>query len=135
MLEFDLFYFVENGSYLEFYLMNSVGVVCLIGNSVMINVLINEVLVSLFGIGVLILFVVDIVVCDVLEFEGVIFVLVQDVSVDLIVEFGVVLYVWNLVISVWLKVVEYELMDVEINWDVINGCLMLMLVQIDIVVF
>lgn len=46
-LEPDSFYFVENGSYSESYLTNSAGVARSIGNSTMINALINEALSSL----------------------------------------------------------------------------------------
>ncbi|TEJ51188.1 hypothetical protein IPC609_14785 [Pseudomonas aeruginosa] len=120
-LEPDSFYFVENGSYSESYLTNSAGVARSIGNSTMINALINEALSSLPGTGAPILFVADIAARDALEPEGAIFVLVQDASADPTVESGAALYAWNPATSAWLKVAEYESMDVELNWDAING--------------
>ncbi len=47
--------------------------------------------------------------------------LVQDASADPTVESGAALYAWNPATSAWLKVAEYESMDVELNWDAING--------------
>lgn len=120
-LQPDSFYFVENGSYSESYLTNGAGVARSIGNSAMINALINEALASLPGTGAPILFVADIAARDALEPEGAIFVLVQDASADPTVESGAALYAWNPATSAWLKVAEYESMDVEINWDAING--------------
>lgn len=120
-LEPDSFYFVENGSYSESYLTNSAGVARSIGNSAMINALINEALASLPGTGAPILFVADIAARDALEPEGAIFVLVQDASADPTVDAGAALYAWNPATSAWLKVAEYESMDVELNWDAING--------------
>ncbi|HCK4406161.1 TPA: hypothetical protein N0G54_006535, partial [Pseudomonas aeruginosa] len=69
-LEPDSFYFVENGSYSESYLTNSAGVARSIGNSAMINALINEALASLPGTGAPILFVADIAARDALEPES-----------------------------------------------------------------
>ncbi|EKF3304737.1 hypothetical protein AB1935_004588 [Pseudomonas aeruginosa] len=120
-LEPDSFYFVENGSYSESYLTNSAGVARSIGNSAMINALINEALASLPGTVTPILFVADIAARDALEPEGAIFVLVQDASADPTVDAGAALYAWNPATSAWLKVAEYESMDVELNWDAING--------------
>lgn len=94
-LEPDSFYFVESGSYSESYLTNSAGVARSIGNSAMINALINEALASLPGTGAPILFVADIAARDALEPESAIFVLVQDASADPTVESGAALYAWN----------------------------------------
>lgn len=79
-LEPDSFYFVENSNFAESYLTNSAGVARSIGNSAMINALINEALASLPGTGAPILFVADIAARDALEPEGAIFVLVQDAA-------------------------------------------------------
>ncbi|MDT4835736.1 hypothetical protein FQZ97_694100 [compost metagenome] len=122
-LEADSFYYVENGSYAESYLTNSAGEARSIGNSAMINALITEALSSLPSSGAPVLFVADIAARDALEadLEQAVFVLVQDATDDPTVTAGAALYAWNPATSSWLKVAEYESMDVTLTWDAIQG--------------
>ncbi|WP_028627518.1 hypothetical protein [Metapseudomonas resinovorans] len=119
----NAFYYVENGNYAESYLTNSAGEAKSIGNSAMINALITEALSSLPSSGAPVLFVADIAARDALEpsLEGAVFVLVQDATGDPTVDAGAALYAWNPATTSWLKVAEYESMDVTLTWDAIQG--------------
>ncbi|MCY1448907.1 hypothetical protein D9M71_656160 [compost metagenome] len=122
-LEPDAFYFIPNGSYAEGYLTDSAGEAKSIGNSTMINALISEALSALPSSGAPVLFVADIAARDALEpsLEQAVFVLVQDATGDPTVTAGAALYAWNPATSTWLKVAEYESMDVTLTWDAIQG--------------
>lgn len=117
------FYFVENGSYTESYLTNAAGDARSIGNSAMINALITAALSSLPSSGAPVLFAADIAARDALEpsLEQAVFVLVQDASADPAVDAGAAMYAWNPSTETWLKVAEYESMDVELTWAAIAG--------------
>ncbi|MGA4815457.1 hypothetical protein ACPA9J_10380 [Pseudomonas aeruginosa] len=82
----------------------------------MINALINEALASHPAPARRILFVADIAARRPGAGVGDA-VLVRDASADPTVESSAALYAWNPATSAWLKVAEYESMDVELNWD------------------
>ncbi|WP_337058220.1 hypothetical protein [Pseudomonas sp. USHLN015] len=122
-LEPDSLYFVQNANYAESYLTNSAGEAKAIGNSVMINALITAALSSLPSSGAPLLFVPDIAARDALEssLTGPVFALVQDATADPTVTAGAALYAWNPVTTSWIKVAEYESMDVTLTWAAIQG--------------
>jgi hypothetical protein len=119
----DSFYFVLNGTYAEGYLTNSAGEARSIGNSSMINALIAEALSSLPSSGAPLLFVADIAARNALEEDltQAVFVLVQDATGDPTVTAGAALYAWNPATTSWVKVAEYESMDVTLTWSAIQG--------------
>ncbi|OEC59443.1 MULTISPECIES: hypothetical protein [Pseudomonadaceae] len=119
----DAFYFVQNGTYAEGYLTNAAGEARAIGNSSMINALITDALSSLPSSGAPLVFVADIAARDALEgsLTSATFVLVQDATGDPTVTAGAALYAWNPSTTSWLKVAEYESMDVTLTWNAIQG--------------
>lgn len=120
-LQPNAFYYVENGDYAESYVTNQAGVAKALGNTAMINALIVAALASLPSSGAPVLFVADIAARDALEPEQAVFVLVQDATGDPTVSAGAALYAWNPATSAWLKVAEYESMDVQLTWSAIQG--------------
>lgn len=117
----DAFYYVANGSYAESYITDQAGVAKSLGNSAMINALIADALASLPSSGAPVLYVADIAARDALEPEQAVFVLVQDATGDPTVGAGAALYAWNPATSAWLKVSEYESMDITLTWAAIQG--------------
>lgn len=122
-LQPDSFYYVANGSYAESYITDQAGVAKALGNSAMINALITDALSSLPSSGAPVLFAADIPARDALEpgLTQAVFVLVQDATGDPTVDAGAALYAWNPSTSTWLKVAEYESMDITFTWDAIQG--------------
>lgn len=122
-LQPDSLYFVLNGDYSEAYLTNAAGEAKAIGNSSMINALITDALSSLPSSGAPVLFAADIAARDALEpsLTQAVFVLVLDASADPTVDAGSAMYAWNPATSAWLKVAEYESMDLVLSWDAISG--------------
>lgn len=122
-LQPDSFYYVANGTYAESYITDQAGVAKALGNSAMINALITAALSSLPSSGAPVLFAADIAARDALEpsLEQAVFVLVQDASDDPTVTAGAALYAWNPSTSTWIKVAEYESMDVQLTWDAISS--------------
>lgn len=120
-LQPNAFYYVDNGDYAESYLTNQAGEAKVLGNSAMINALIAAALASLPSSGAPVLFVADIAARDALDPEEAVFVLVQDATGDPTVTAGAALYAWNPATSTWLKVAEYESMDVQLTWAAIQG--------------
>ncbi|WP_425327685.1 hypothetical protein [Pseudomonas nitroreducens] len=122
-LQPDSFYYVSNGSYAESYITDQAGVAKALGNSAMINALITDALSSLPSSGAPVLFAADIAARDALEsgLTQAVFVLVQDATGDPTVDAGAALYAWNPSTSTWLKVAEYESMDLEFTWDALQG--------------
>lgn len=116
-LEADAFYYVINGNYVESYLTNNSAVAKMIGNSTMINALIDA---KISGLGAMEI-VADIAARDALTLTSNVMVLVQDASADATVTAGAALYAYKLSTTSFIKVSEYESMDVVVNWaDVQN---------------
>lgn len=115
----DSFYFVENGGYAESYLTDNAGLPRSIGNTEMINALIAEAVSQLEAGGVVIAE--DITERDSLSPTVNTLVLVIDATGDPTVGNGAALYVYNVSTQEYLKVAEYESMDVVIQWSSIQG--------------
>lgn len=120
-LEADAFYFVENGTFAESYLTNSAGTARSIGNSAMIESvvtpLINSAVSQLGNLNI----VPDIAARDALTLTVNAMVLVTDASADPTVDAGAALYVYDATEDTYIKVAEYESMDVTLTWSQIQG--------------
>lgn len=117
VLDPDSFYFIENGTYAESYLTNSSGVARSVGNSAMINALAGAVVSAANAMSV----VANIAARDALAPTSVTMALVLDASADPTVNSGAATYVWNEGPDVWVKIAEYESMDVTVTWASISG--------------
>ena len=120
-LEPDSFYYVENGSYAESYLTNSAGVARAVGNSAMINALISSAITDALTDYNALEVVADIAARDALALERNALVLVVDATDDPTVGVGSALYAYVEADDAWVKVAEYESMDVVIQWSSIQG--------------
>lgn len=115
----DSLYFVESGGYAESYLTNNAGLPRSIGNTEMINALIAEALGQFEAGGVVI--VEDIAERDALSPAVNTLVLVIDAAGDPTVGVGAALYAYNVSTQEYIKVAEYESMDVTVQWTSIQG--------------
>ena len=113
------FYFVANGTYAESYLTDAAGVAKSIGNSAMINALIDVRLADFNTLEV---------AANITERNALasgaqrnFTVLVADATDDATVSSGAALYVWKEVGATWVKVAEYESMDVVLQWSNLQG--------------
>lgn len=122
-LQPDSFYFVENGSYTESYLTNSSGVARAIGNSAMINALIETALANWSGEASALDIVADIAARDALivTLDRNAMILVIDASADPTVDAGSALYAYAASTDTTYKLAEYESMDVVVQWSSIQG--------------
>lgn len=116
-LQNDSFYYVINGNYVESYLTNNSGVAKMIGNSTMINALIDAKLTGLNALEI----VADISARNALSLTNNTMVLVTDASADATVNSGAALYAYNQSTTSFTKVSEYESLDVTLNWSDIQG--------------
>lgn len=119
--EADSFYFVLNGDYAESYLTTTGGIPKQIGNSLMVNELIEDALDNQSLNQVVI--VPDIAARDALEndAETNLMVLVLDATADPTVDDGSALYAYEVGTNTWYKLAEYESMDVVLQWNDIQG--------------
>lgn len=113
VLEVNAFYLVENGDYAETYVTDSTGEARAVGNTAMIQ--------AIAPVADTLQIVADIAARDALTPASNIFVLVQDASDDPTVATGAALYVWDNVGADWIKVTEYESLDVVVAWSSITG--------------
>ena len=113
----NAFYFVENGNYAESYLTNNTGVAKMVGNSAMIDQRISAQLSGLSSLEI----VSDIIGRDALTLTTNKMVLVIDATGDTSVISGSALYAWRQSNTTWVKVSEYESMDVIVSWGNISG--------------
>jgi hypothetical protein len=113
------FYFVANGTYAESYLTDAAGVAKSIGNSVMINSLIDTRLADFNATEV----VTDIAARNALASgaQRNFTVLVTDATGDDTVASGSAMYVWVETSGTWVKIAEYESMDLVLEWANIQG--------------
>jgi len=109
----NAFYLVENGEYAETYVTDSTGEARAVGNTAMIQ--------ALAPVTDTLLIVADIAARDALSPDRNVFVLVQDAADDVTVSSGAALYVWDNVAEAWVKVTEYESLDVTVGWSDISG--------------
>ena len=113
-LDPDSFYFVLNGNYAESYLTDNSGVAKHIGNSQMIMDLAQSLIDSDNQV------VADIASRDAISSPNVgDLVLVIDASADVTVDSGAATYVWDG--SAYVKISEYESLDLIVNWSDIVG--------------
>ena len=120
-LEPDSFYYVENVGYAESYITDSAGIAKSVGNSAMITALANEAIANATITGNALEIVADITARDALALDANAFVLVLDASADPTVDAGSALYVYRHSDTTYIKVAEYESMDVVIQWASIQG--------------
>jgi hypothetical protein len=116
-LQPDSFYYVINSNYVESYLTNNAGAAKMIGNSTMINALIDTKLVGLNALEI----VADIATRDALVLTKNTMVLVTDASADATVTAGAALYAYKQSNTSFVKVAEYESLDVIVNWTDVQG--------------
>lgn len=115
----NAFYYVENGTYAESYLTNQAGAARAIGNSVMINALIDAKLASQNAMEI----VADIAARDALTGSATsnLIILVNDASADSTVNAGAALYSWDNGAGVVSKLSEFESLDVTLTWSALTG--------------
>lgn len=118
-LEADSFYYVLNGNYAESYLTNSTGVAKAVGNTAMINALIDARMAAASTLQQ----VATIVARNTAKASVTTntMYLVTDASGDTSVASGAALYFYNKTADTFTKVAEYESMDVVLQWANIQG--------------
>lgn len=131
--EGDAFYYVANGDFAESYLTNSAGVPKSVGNSVMINSLIQAALADFQAQGNAVEIVADIAARDAMiaTAEKNLMILVIDATGDATVGAGSALYAYSHDNTTTYKVAEYESMDVTLEWSKISGRPVSSVTQID----
>lgn len=122
-LEADAFYFVANGSHTESYLTDNAGVARGIGNTAMINALIDQALANWSGAASTVSIVADIAARDALiaTLDANTMILVVDASADATVSSGSALYAYASDTATTYKIAEYESMDVVLQWSDLQG--------------
>lgn len=112
----NAFYLLLNGTWAEFYVTDSSGVAKGVGNTAMIQ----AVVAALGGIAQIQL-AADIDARDEMELEANAIVLVSDASDDPTVGSGAALYFYDSTGETWIKVAEYESMDLTLAWSNVTG--------------
>lgn len=116
-LEVHSWYLVINGNYVETYVTDAEAKARLVGNTIMIKELIGD---ALTDFNTLIIRD-TIAQRDALNLEANSFVLVTDASADATVNSGSALYVYNETTGSFVKIQEYEALDMSITWSNIQG--------------
>lgn len=116
-LEANAVYFVANGSYSETYVTNQSGTALAVGNSAMINALIAAQLTAVSELQK----VASIAARNALTLNRNSIVLVVDATADATVSAGAALYFWDHTAASWIKIAEYESLDVITAWNSISG--------------
>lgn len=122
-LQADAFYYVANGNYAESYITDQAGVAKAIGNSPMINKLIQDALLAQGQSGNEVEIVADIAARNTLTANATrnVLILVVDATGDSSVKSGSALYAYRSSDKTTFKVAEYESMDVVVKWADIQG--------------
>lgn len=122
-LEANAFYYVENGNYAESYLTNNAGEARAVGNTAMINALIDAALANWSGAASTVSIVPDIAARDALiaTLEANAMILVVDATGDPTVTAGSALYAYAFDTETTYKIAEYESMDVVLQWSDLQG--------------
>lgn len=122
VLQANALYFVENGGYAESYLTNNAGVAKSLGNTAMINALADaRVTAGLANLNALEI-VANIAARNALAGNNRNqMVLVIDATGDATVAAGSALYAFRNSDDTWLKLTEYESLDVVVQWTNISG--------------
>jgi len=114
-------YFVENGTYSETYVTNSAGTAKSLGNSVMINALADARIATALADLNVVEVAANITARNALAGTRNLLVMVLDATGDATVASGAALYVYREATAEWVKVAEYESMDVTLAWANISG--------------
>lgn len=116
-------YFVLNGNYSETYITNSSGEAKSVGNSTMINTLVNSAITSALADQNMLQIVADITARNALASgsQKNLLILVTDATGDVTVSSGAALYAYNEANSQFTKLSEYESMDATVAWANITG--------------
>ncbi len=120
----NAFYYVLNGNYAESYVTDNAGVAKALGNSSMINALIDQALANWSGAASTVSIVADIAARDALivGLDANAMILVVDATGDPTVNAGSALYAYAADTETTYKIAEYESMDVALNWsDIVGG--------------
>jgi len=113
-LDADALYFVLNGDFCETYLTDNLGVAKLVGNSSMIT--------QIAGTGQQeVLLAATIAARDALTFTSNATIYVQDATADTTVDTGGAFYFYDSVSTNFIKLAEFESMDVQLVWENISG--------------
>lgn len=119
----DSFYLVQNGNYAEAYITNSTGVAKQLGNSAMINALIDIKIAASQAAESMIQIAADITARNALGTAATanLITLVTNATGDPTVASGSALYAYNKATTTWTKLSEFESMDVVLQWANIQG--------------
>lgn len=119
----NAFYYVANGSYAESYITDAAGVAKAVGNTAMINALIDQALANWSGASSTVSIVADIAARNALiaTLDANTMILVIDASADPTVDAGSALYAYAADTDTTYKIAEYESMDVVLQWADIQG--------------
>lgn len=121
-LEADALYFVVNSTYSETYITDSSGNAKSVGNSTMINALADARISTALSTLNRVEIVADITARNALNTaDRNQMVLVLDATGDATVAAGAAMYVFRNSDNTWIKVSEYEGMDVTVTWASITG--------------
>ncbi len=121
-LDGDSLYFVQNGTYAETYITNSAGTARSVGNTAMINTLADARIATALGNLNSIEIVADITARNALTtLERNFMVLVQNATGDATVASGAAMYAFRNSDNTFIKVTEYESLDVAVTWGSITG--------------
>ncbi len=117
----DSLYFVQNGNYAETYLTNAAGVAKSIGNSAMIAAIVDSHINTALADFNIVEIVADIQARGALSTARNLMALVLDATGDPTVTSGAALFAYRESTTQWLKIAEYESMDVTLTWASISG--------------
>ena len=117
----DSIYFVQNGNYAETYLTNAAGVAKSVGNSAMIAAIVDGRVATALADFNVVEIVADITARNALSTARNQMALVLDATGDATVASGAALYAYRETATVWIKIAEYESMDVTLTWASISG--------------
>lgn len=121
-LDAGAIYFVQNGNYAETYITNSAAVAKSVGNTTMINTLADARIASALANLNSLEIVADITARNLLaSLDRNFMVLVQDATGDNTVTAGAAMYAFRNSDNTWIKVTEYESLDVVVTWASISG--------------
>jgi hypothetical protein len=122
VLEPDAFYFVESGTVAESYVTDDAGNARSIGNTAMIQAVATPIVAAQLAAMNRVEIVADIAARNALAGnDRNQMVLVTNATGDATVAAGAALYVFRNSDNTWVKVAEYEGMDVALTWDSITG--------------
>lgn len=114
-------YFVQNGNYVETYTTDASGVAKMVGNSAMINALADARITTALADYNLVEIVATIAARNALTLARNALVLVEDATGDATVAAGAALYAYKEATTSWVKLTEYESLDVSFAWANISG--------------